>query len=83
MATQQAEQAEQEVYLYFSEDKLLEVMRKKHVSPKELMEEMCVDPRTIGKWLTGVAVPQPGHLQRIARFLGVTTDKLMTEGSDA
>lgn len=64
---------------YLDPDKLWNIMKKKNISPSKLIDELGVEPRTLGKWLVGDASPRPGSLHQLARTLGVNRDQLMTE----
>jgi transcriptional regulator with XRE-family HTH domain len=54
-------------------------MRKKNISPKELIRDTDVEARAFAEWITGQAEPRPSNIRRIARTLGVPVEKLMSE----
>lgn len=64
---------------YLDPDKLWNIMRKKNISPTILINELGVEPRTLGKWLVGEASPRPGSLHQLARILGVAQSSLLSK----
>lgn len=58
-------------------------MVKQDVSPIDLIEELGVETRTLGKWLVGEASPRPGHLHALAKALGVDKEALLEDITEA
>jgi transcriptional regulator with XRE-family HTH domain len=65
--------------LVFDPDKLWRIMARKHVSPRALVDELGIEPRTYGKWATGAAEPRPISLNAISKALGVQPRALLSE----
>jgi transcriptional regulator with XRE-family HTH domain len=64
---------------YIDPEILFQVMRRKNISPVTLIDKLGVESRTLGKWLTGEATPQPGSLHQLAQVLGVPRESLLEQ----
>lgn len=69
--------------LVFDPDKFVRLMARKRISPRELIADLGIEPRTFGKWATGAAEPRPISLNAIARVLGVSREALLSERQDS
>jgi Cro/C1-type HTH DNA-binding domain len=74
MGTQTQTQTSEPV---FSPQKLWQVMRRKDISPQQLIASVDCDPRAFADWITGSAYPRPSNLRRLAKALGVQEQDLM------
>lgn len=45
----------------------------------EVMEHMGVSDGCVYQWETGVTLPRPGKLQKLAAFYGCTMEELLSE----
>jgi transcriptional regulator with XRE-family HTH domain len=61
-------------------ERLHSVLAQRGVSPEALAEACSVDPKTVGRWLSG-RVPHPRHRARAARYLRVEETFLWTSPS--
>jgi transcriptional regulator with XRE-family HTH domain len=71
--------ADDPVYQEFDPDKLWAIMRDRNISPRAIIGELRIEPRTLGKWLAGEAFPKPSFQFQLARVLGVTEAELLTD----
>ncbi|MGW5017051.1 XRE family transcriptional regulator [Streptomyces cacaoi] len=58
-------------------ERLHSVLAQRDVSPEALAEACSVDPKTVGRWLSG-RVPHPRHRARVASYLRVEETFLWT-----
>lgn len=53
-------------------------LRKNHMTQKDLARKLDISYSTVNSWARGVFLPSADKLNRVAKALGVTTDKLTT-----
>lgn len=61
---------------------LCELRRNSKISQRILARELGLSDKTVSKWENGTAMPKSSDLIRIARFFGISVDKLLSCGAD-
>jgi len=56
---------------------------KRKISQREVAKKLNVTPSAVNKWVTGVALPRPDKLRKLAQILGVTVDQLLNEKEES
>jgi transcriptional regulator with XRE-family HTH domain len=63
--------------------RLAEMRERKGWSQAELAEALGVTQSAVGNWESGIRLPRPRTLQRLASLFGVTIDYLLTDADHA
>lgn len=53
----------------FDPEAMLDIMHKKHITAAQLVEEICIEPRTLGEWLTGKTEPRQSSVKALSNLL--------------
>ena len=60
--------------------KIQELRSQKGLTQEKFAEEMNVDRTTVTKWESGVSIPRPAVLIKMAAFFECTVDELLRKG---
>jgi hypothetical protein len=63
--------------------RLYDAIRQAGMRPQDIADELDVDPKTIGRWITDGRLPRPHHRKELAQMLGVAQAVLWPDAPGA